>query len=276
MSETKRCKNCNSELAGLYCNQCGQKDTELLSLMVIVREFTNNVFSFDSRFFITLKYLIIKPGFLTTEYWEGKRTTYLPPLRLYLVLSVLYFFIISMVSDDTSVFSKISHSNSDNEIDRNSGIIRIDESEPQIFHYFVDIINKGIIKTKEQNLSFNDIVFNTLPRAMFILMPFMGVLLLLLYKKNKIFYSYHFIAVLHFHCFVFFVSSIEELIPFVEVVLPVFFLYYSLSMLKRIYQNSWMQTSIKFILLVIIYGTSVMLTQVIILFGKIILLGFSS
>ena len=109
MLETKRCKNCNSELAGLYCNQCGQKDTDLLSLVVIVREFTNNVFSFDSRFFITLKYLIIKPGFLTTEYWKGKRTTYLPPLRLYLVLSVLYFFIISMISDDTSVFSKISH-----------------------------------------------------------------------------------------------------------------------------------------------------------------------
>ena len=181
-----------------------------------------------------------------------------------------------MVGDDSSVFSKISESNSNNEVDRKSGIIRIDESEPQIFHYFVDIINKGIIKTKEKNLSFNDIVFNTLPRAMFLLMPFMGVLLLLLYKKKKIFYSYHFIAVLHFHCFVFFVSSIEELIPFVEVVLPVFFLYYSLSMLKRIYQDSWMKTSIKFIMLVIIYGTSVMLTQVIILFGKIILLGFSS
>ena len=184
MSESNLCKNCNSELIGIYCSECGQKNTVLLSVKAIVKEFTDYVFSFDSRFYITLKYLITKPGFLTTEYWKGKRTTYLPPLRLYLVLSVLYFFIISMFSDDTSVFSKISHSNSDNEIDRNSGIIRIDESEPKIFHYFVDIINKGIIKTKEQNLSFNDIVFNTLPRAMFILMPFMGVLLLLLYKKK--------------------------------------------------------------------------------------------
>ena len=83
--------------------------------------------------------------------------------------------------------------NSNNKIDRNSGIIRIDESDPQIFHYFVAIINKGIIKTKEENLSFNDIVFNTLPRAMFILMPFMGVLLLLLYnkKKNILFISFY-------------------------------------------------------------------------------------
>ena len=95
MPETKLCNNCNSELTGLYCSDCGQKDTDLLSVKVIMKEFTDNVFSFDSRFFITLKYLITKPGFLTLEYWAGKRTKYLPPLRLYLVISILYFFITS-------------------------------------------------------------------------------------------------------------------------------------------------------------------------------------
>ena len=86
------CKNCNADLSGLFCSACGQKDKELLSVKAIVREFTDNVFSFDSRFFITLKYLVTKPGFLTTEYWEGKRSKYLPPLRIYLVLSLFYFF----------------------------------------------------------------------------------------------------------------------------------------------------------------------------------------
>ena len=93
MSESNLCKNCNSELMGIYCSECGQKNTELLSVKSIVKELTDNVFSFDSRFFITLKYLIIKPGFLTKEYWSGRRTTYLPPLRMYLVLSVFYFFL---------------------------------------------------------------------------------------------------------------------------------------------------------------------------------------
>ena len=92
MLKEKICKNCNSELVGLYCSECGQKNTELLSVKAIVKELTDNMFSFDSRFFITLKYLIIKPGFLTKEYWAGRRTTYLPPLRMYLVLSVFYFF----------------------------------------------------------------------------------------------------------------------------------------------------------------------------------------
>ena len=84
---------------GIYCSECGQKNTELLSVKAIVKELTDNVFSFDSRFFITLKYLMIKPGFLTKEYWAGRRTTYLPPLRMYLVLSVFYFFLNSFMAD---------------------------------------------------------------------------------------------------------------------------------------------------------------------------------
>ena len=68
MTKSNLCKNCNSELMGIYCSECGQKNTELLSVKAIVKELTDNVFSFDSRFFITLKYLIIKPGFLTKEY----------------------------------------------------------------------------------------------------------------------------------------------------------------------------------------------------------------
>ena len=97
--ERKLCKNCNSELVGLYCSECGQKNTELLSVKAIVKELTDNVFSFDSRFFITLKYLIIKPGFLTKEYWAGRRTTYLSPLRMYLVLSVFYFFLNGIMNE---------------------------------------------------------------------------------------------------------------------------------------------------------------------------------
>ena len=179
MSESKLCKNCKSVLSGLYCSECGQKDTDLLSVKANLKEFTDNIFSFDSRFFITLKYLITKPGFLTIEYWSGKRTKYLPPLRLYLFISILYFFIISLINDDGSIFSKISDASNDVTVvdgstefpidtNKNSGIIRIDDSDPQIFHYFVAIINKGIIISQNNNLSSNDLVFSNLPKIMFI------------------------------------------------------------------------------------------------------------
>ena len=91
--ERKLCKNCNSELVGLYCSECGQKNIENFTFTELVKDFFDNIFSLDSRLFQTLKFLIIRPGFLTNEYWSGKRITYLPPFRLYLLTSILFFFI---------------------------------------------------------------------------------------------------------------------------------------------------------------------------------------
>ena len=91
--EKKLCKNCNSELAGLYCSECGQKKIENFTFTELVKDFFDNIFSLDSRLVQTLKFLIIRPGFLTNEYWSGKRIKYLPPFRLYLLTSILLFFI---------------------------------------------------------------------------------------------------------------------------------------------------------------------------------------
>ena len=272
MSKSNLCKNCNSELLGIYCSECGQKNTELLSVKVIVKELTDNVFSFDSRFFITLKYLMIKPGFLTKEYWAGRRTTYLPPLRMYLVLSVFYFFLHSFMSE--GIIEKII--GKENQTSNSGGFsFNIDDSSPQFFHFIVDNLNKGIIVTDERQLG-KDFVVDYMPGAMFILMPFMGLLLLLVYKKKKLFYSYHLITVLHFHCFVFFLNSVEELIPIIEDIIPLFFFYYAVSMLKVIYQDSWVKTSMKFMMLLVTYGTSVLLTILVIVFGTIFVRGLSA
>ena len=92
-NERKLCKNCNSELVGQYCSECGQKNIESFTFSKLVKDFFDNIFSLDSRLFQTLKFLIIRPGFLTNEYWSGKRITYLPPFRLYLLTSILFFFI---------------------------------------------------------------------------------------------------------------------------------------------------------------------------------------
>ena len=138
----------------------------------------------------------------------------------------------------------------------------------------MDNLNKGIIVTDERRLG-KDFVVDYMPGAMFILMPFMGLLLLLVYKKKKLFYSYHLITVLHFHCFVFFLYSVEELTPLTDAIIPLFFFYYAVSMLKVIYQDSWYKTSMKFMMLLITYGTSVMLTILAFFFGALFLRGLS-
>ncbi len=50
----------------------------------------------DSRLWRTLWYLLARPGFLTREFFAGRRVAYLPPFRLYLVISVLFFLVVTI------------------------------------------------------------------------------------------------------------------------------------------------------------------------------------
>ena len=65
----------------------------------------------DSRLWRTLWYLLSRPGFLTREFFEGKRVRYLPPFRLYLVISVVFFLAVGspegpMIVVDSDVTTK--------------------------------------------------------------------------------------------------------------------------------------------------------------------------
>jgi len=98
MSDIKICKNCNTKLIGKYCSDCGQKDSEIKKLREFLSEFFDAFFSLDFRIFTTLKYLLFKPGFLTREYWDGKKERYLAPLRLYLVISFFTFVLLPFLT----------------------------------------------------------------------------------------------------------------------------------------------------------------------------------
>lgn len=45
----------------------------------------------ESRVWLSLRPLLFAPGRLTNEYIAGRRTRYLPPFRIYLVFSLLFF-----------------------------------------------------------------------------------------------------------------------------------------------------------------------------------------
>src|SRR5262245_28998138 len=88
------CANCGAAVPGKFCGRCGQRlEHEMHSVVHFVREATEDLTHADSRLWSTLRALLFRPGFLTREFIAGRRVRYLPPLRLYLVLSVLFFLI---------------------------------------------------------------------------------------------------------------------------------------------------------------------------------------
>ena len=91
----KNCLNCNAEVYGRYCHICGQENLETKeSFWSLVTHFAYDVMHFDGKFFSTLKYLLLKPGFLSYEYLRGRRASYLHPIRMYVFTSAIFFLIL--------------------------------------------------------------------------------------------------------------------------------------------------------------------------------------
>lgn len=94
--EVRLCSNCNGALTGHFCGTCGQKDTNLLKpFWALMEDTLGDLFAFDSRFFKTLIPLFFRPGHVTKIYNQGKRARFVPPFRQYLVISVIFFLMLS-------------------------------------------------------------------------------------------------------------------------------------------------------------------------------------
>ena len=92
--EMPECLNCGAHLRGQYCGSCGQRArSRLISLWELVRDAFGDLFELDSRLWRTLVPLVIRPGRLTHDYLQGRRARYMPPFRMYLVLSLLFFLV---------------------------------------------------------------------------------------------------------------------------------------------------------------------------------------
>ncbi len=97
------CLNCGGSLNSVYnyCPNCGQENNNNnVSFKTLIADFFNNYIALDSKFGKSFKPFFCSPGFLTNKYIEGARASYANPIRLYLIVSIFYFFIVSIVGKD--------------------------------------------------------------------------------------------------------------------------------------------------------------------------------
>jgi len=86
------CLNCGTTVPDRYCPHCGQENTEPHeTFWHMVQHFLYDITHFDSKFFDSMKFLLLKPGFLPAEYIRGKRAGYLNPIKKYVFTSAVFF-----------------------------------------------------------------------------------------------------------------------------------------------------------------------------------------
>ena len=101
--EAARCLNCGTPLTGPFCSACGQREhSRIISLGLLAKEALGDIYHVDSRLWRTLRALILKPGFLTVEFFAGRRARYIPPFRLYLVVSIVLFLLAAHLRDENT------------------------------------------------------------------------------------------------------------------------------------------------------------------------------
>lgn len=93
------CKNCNSPIDGNYCAVCGQKSTvSKITIKETSQDILDMFFSVNAPLMVTLKYAFINPGKLFREFIEGKRKTYYKPVPFFILMTVVYVLMSSLLS----------------------------------------------------------------------------------------------------------------------------------------------------------------------------------
>ena len=246
--EHNNCPNCGCEVSGRnYCPDCGQANLPLrLSVKEILKEFVDDYFSLDSRLFRTLFSLVFKPGSLSEEYNLGKKASYLPPLRTYLLITLLYFLlpvtdtttkitIHDTAIDETTEYIPLSLGNGDTlMIDHHSfksdpiyqdsicNQIWMSGEASTISSMFGGIGEQTLRKlttnaillgtVQEKQTAFWSVLWGSMSSIMFMLMPAFALLLLLLFRQGDLNYVNMLVFSIHLHSFVFLILGVKHLI----------------------------------------------------------------
>jgi hypothetical protein len=265
--KTPTCTNCSYEFlyANNYCPVCGQKNHELrIPLKHLLEEVLETTLHFDSKTFRTIKLLLLKPGFLSLEFNSGKRANYVPPIRLYVLISFVFFFLLNFLSgghknetehsaqakakSGLSISYKGIYSPELSGFTRKQtdSLMRARKIESTNFNKF--LVHQMHKLANSSSAEFTHLLMKNISYMMFLLMPVFGAWIYLFNKEMMKYYIESLTVSVHFHSFAFLMFTILLLISSIaglEIFLLLeFFIMplYMLIMLRRVLKQSWLLT----------------------------------
>ncbi|MDX1705371.1 DUF3667 domain-containing protein [Pseudidiomarina sp.] len=289
-SALEQCRNCDTPLQGEYCHQCGQQNQQYLrSIFAVVGNLFGEIGHWDSRFYRTLSGLMLRPGFLTKEFVNGRHASYVPPLRLYFFISLIAFLTLSLTIDyeamtapGNEVFPTAGTEQpatpSTSEARQPPPPVSLDFGDARISLPFLGEAEQEKLNEKLRHLSQNPKILvrklvSLAPQIILLMMPFWALYLKIIYIFKRHYYLEHLTAALHTHAFLLLSLTIltamsqmadwltartgmavfDQISDWMETILLMWMATYMLFTQKIFYNQGWGRTLIKFALSAIGY-----------------------
>ncbi len=291
------CLNCGTLLTDAFCAHCGQRAGDVhLSVRDIAHEAVAEHLGLDSKVARTLITLLRHPGRLTIEFLSGRRVRYVPPLRLYLSLSVLFFLCSAtsarlngsnttgvvrfntsgakerpgqIISFDTTTLEQSAENAARSKSVDSTHVkpnampgITIDTMHGNALMLFLRrrIARRAAYMqshTAEASARVAEAFQHDLPDALFLLVPGLAFALWVLYHGEHRYFAEHLVFAMHFQGFAFAALTIGLLpIPFIDSITGIAILAYLFLALRKVYGQSIALTTGKFAAIVVGYGIS--------------------
>ena len=110
LREDHNCQNCGHYVEEHYCTHCGQENVETRQpFHFLFTHFIEDFVHYDGSFWQTIKKLFLKPGVLTKEYLSGKRNSSVNPVKMYIFVSFVTFFLISIFPSHKTEYNDSSN-----------------------------------------------------------------------------------------------------------------------------------------------------------------------
>ena len=245
------CPNCGHPRADRYCARCGQNDRDYIrSLPLMLGEFVRETLELDSRVLRTVKLMVLRPGELSAEFSRNRRASYSSPIRFYLFVSLVFFFVLSVTTDFRPPAERWGEA--DVELDRASEGAdvevlkamlpaeqrrKIDEilahpgrpylkiviyesakalagaGEGFVLDGFDRFLAVQVIDVMHEPVLAVERLVDNLPIAMFVTLPVYALLLAVFYRRRRRFYVEHLVFGIHVHTVAFAVFTVLMLLP---------------------------------------------------------------
>lgn len=305
------CPNCHEVFVDVnynFCPYCGQENhTHKLPVKHFLIETLESFTHFDTKFLTTVKDLVLQPGLVVKNYNSNIRARYVPPIKMYVFTTFVFFLIVAFLfnhtveNNDEAFRKNIANATTNGvnlytrtEIDSltfvnlrntknltNSKIDSVLKAGNKKTDWFNTRIVNSFIKLQTGDLKISELYKKFIKYAsysFFIFMPFFALILKQFYFRKNYYYSEFLVFSIFYHIFIFGLMGVLLLIQkifnidFSYLVIPFFtliFIYLGMS-LKIVFDGSWPKTMLKTSILSFVYVFSLFFLSIFLILGSMI------